>query len=140
LRATADGEDFGLVSFGAFAFEAGIAAVAGAFHGLEFFEFFSEAVEVDFIGVLGVWDEAEVIAGGGDDFGELFVIVGGVCGAGCRFEDPEDDEEAHHEHDEVGEGEDPFGAFFAFGGFAFAGFFGHGSSPQRCLTLNTAAS
>src|SRR5947209_1630530 len=65
-----------------------------------------------------------------DVWGEGGFLAGFIRIARVGLQHPEDDEESHHEHDEIGEGEDPLGAFLALTGFfAMTGFLSHRFTP-----------
>lgn len=128
--AGADGLHFALGALCALGFDGGVPAFGGGMGDVEQAHDFN----IDRIGGAGIGAVAEADADLGDDVdGEIAVGLAFFSSGG--FEHPEDDEKAHHEHDEIGEREDPLGTFFAFSGFAFAFGFGHfdsqDGSPQR---------
>jgi hypothetical protein len=91
----------------------------GAVH-LHLLELFEQELHVHGVVAHRVGDVTERLADRADDAQQLRVRHGPLRRIRPGLEDPEDHEQPHHAHDQIGEREDPLGAFFALDLFALA--------------------
>ena len=124
LPAGADRLRFIVNAGGRLARDRAFSAVARALHRVERLELFHQQVDVDRVLALRVGDVAERVPDRRHLLDPIAVQDGHRL-LGPRLEHPQDDEQPHHAHDQIGEREDPLGALFALVLFALAGRFGH---------------